>query len=450
MATSCKSWILTPMRGLDVGRIQQPGLQSWSSGVSFSKAQRLTVMAGMAAARTPLKLEKVVLTKRQIEEAKHEMDKFVQNISGHPEKRENASPYYLLHEAGQAVYGTVLMFHGFSATTWQTSLLAQYLFDNGFNVYQPSLCGHYFVNPDKNWPKHDFKKVIKEKLVKKLKGDPELAAYIQGFISISLLTPEQAKVAVDRLKALNENELLAAVSDDEFGDAFSEYYESEHLRYLHEAEQRMQEVAPLPGPLFTVGMSMGGATAIALAAIHPDKVARTAVFAPFFKSIDDYKGQFCKLTGPLGCEEKGWYPDMPFLLSCMVEVGAFGHFVRQDKHLNVLAKLPTFIVQTEIDDCADHAAGLRIIKEIEARSGAHGPPHFSTLYSAAEGVPHPMVHPLEASFEGGTNKFWQSLYQETFRFLTEGTVDVDHLHVTSQDPALPQVQALKTPALSVA
>ena len=86
-------------------------------------------------------------------QAKHEMDKFVQNISGHPEKRENASPYYLLHEAGQAVYGTVLMFHGFSATTWQTSLLAQYLFDNGFNVYQPSLCGHYFVNPDKNWPK---------------------------------------------------------------------------------------------------------------------------------------------------------------------------------------------------------------------------------------------------------------------------------------------------------
>ena len=57
---------------------------------------------------------------------------------------------------------------------------------------------------------------------------------------------------------------------------------------------------------------------------------------------------------------------------------------------------------------------------------------------------------VQASFEGGTNKFWQSLYQETFRFLTEGTVDVDHLHVTSQDPALPQVQALKTPALSVA
>ena len=86
-------------------------------------------------------------------QAKHLMDKFVQTIPNHPEKRANASPYYLLHKEGESVYGTVLMFHGFSASTSQMSLLAEYLFENGFNVYQPALCGHYFVNPDKNWPK---------------------------------------------------------------------------------------------------------------------------------------------------------------------------------------------------------------------------------------------------------------------------------------------------------
>lgn len=79
--------------------------------------------------------------------------------------------------------------------------------------------------------------------------------------------------------------------------------------------------------------------------------------------------RFSKLAGPLGAQEKGWYPDMPFLLSCMVAVDVFGHFVRQEKHLDVLAKLPTLIVQTEIDDSADHTVGVTVIKEIEDRTG---------------------------------------------------------------------------------
>jgi alpha-beta hydrolase superfamily lysophospholipase len=80
------------------------------------------------------------------------MDKFIATIQGHPDQREDATPYYLLHKQGEYVYGTVLMFHGFSATTGQMALLAQYLFENGFNVYQPALCGHYFNKPAKYWP----------------------------------------------------------------------------------------------------------------------------------------------------------------------------------------------------------------------------------------------------------------------------------------------------------
>lgn len=53
----------------------------------------------------------------------------------------------------------------------------------------------------------------------------------------------------------------------------------------------------------------------------------------------------------------------------MVAVDVFGHFVRQEKHLDVLAKLPTLIVQTEIDDSADHTVGMQVIKEIEDRTG---------------------------------------------------------------------------------
>ena len=57
------------------------------------------------------------------------------------------------------------------------------------------------------------------------------------------------------------------------------------MEYFHEAEQRMREVGPLPGPLFTVGLSMGGATALSIAATHPDKIAKTAVFAPLLKVV---------------------------------------------------------------------------------------------------------------------------------------------------------------------
>jgi esterase/lipase len=43
------------------------------------------------------------------------------------------------------------MFHGFAASTGQMARLAQYLFENGFNVYQPALCAHYYNA--KYWPK---------------------------------------------------------------------------------------------------------------------------------------------------------------------------------------------------------------------------------------------------------------------------------------------------------
>ena len=65
-------------------------------------------------------------------------------------------------------------------------------------------------------------------------------------------------------------------------------YESQHMNYIHEAEQRLKEIHALPGPIFTVGLSMGGATALALAATHPDEVAKTAVCAPLFKVIAWY------------------------------------------------------------------------------------------------------------------------------------------------------------------
>ena len=41
-----------------------------------------------------------------------------------------------------------------------------------------------------------------------------------------------------------------------------------------------------------------------------------------------------------------------------------------------------------------------------------------------------------------TNRFWQSLYQETFRFLTTGEIDDSNMSSLEQNSDLPQVPAL--------
>jgi len=49
-----------------------------------------------------------------------------------------------------------------------------------------------------------------------------------------------------------------------------------------------------------------------------------------------------------------------------------------------------------------------------------------------------MVDPTEVS-QGMRNLFWQSLYQETLRFLKKGEVNINNLERLSQDEALPLV-----------
>jgi hypothetical protein len=49
-----------------------------------------------------------------------------------------------------------------------------------------------------------------------------------------------------------------------------------------------------------------------------------------------------------------------------------------------------------------------------------------------------MVDPSEVS-QGMSNRFWQSLYQETFRFLTIGEVDLSNMSSIGQDEDLPLV-----------
>ena len=56
--------------------------------------------------------------------------------------------------------------------------LANYLFDNGFNIYQLTLAGHDRLNPAKNWPQIDLKPEYAEPLMQKVQQDAVLRAAI--------------------------------------------------------------------------------------------------------------------------------------------------------------------------------------------------------------------------------------------------------------------------------
>ncbi|MCY7322211.1 MAG: alpha/beta hydrolase, partial [Phormidesmis sp. CAN_BIN36] len=60
------------------------------------------------------------------------------------------------------------------------------------------------------------------------------------------------------------------------------------------------------------------------------------------------------------------------------------------------------------------------------------------LYAAKHLVPHPLVDPTEVS-QNMSNRYWQSLYQETFRFLTLGKVSAVNLSSLDQNADLPIV-----------
>ncbi|MBL1178587.1 hypothetical protein [Pantanalinema sp. GBBB05] len=64
----------------------------------------------------------------QVTQTQQAIAAYVQQVDAHPDRRVGAYPYALLHEPGQPIYGTVMMFHGFSAKPHQMWRLADYLF----------------------------------------------------------------------------------------------------------------------------------------------------------------------------------------------------------------------------------------------------------------------------------------------------------------------------------
>ena len=382
----------------------------------------------------------VTPTATQLDQAKQAIAAYIRNIDSQLDRREGAYPYYLFHEPGQPILGTVMLFHGFSAKPHQMWRLADYLFQNGFNVYQPSIVGHSLVNPAKNWAQVDLKPEIANPLKAKVAKDPVLQTYFANLASnpdvAAQPNPLQQAALVSRLVNIEPRLLDIVKSIETYDDPdFDEYFTSSHLEYLTHAEARLADIASIPGAVYTVGLSVGGAVALALAAANPDRVQKSVVYAPLLRVYDEQRRQYVNLTGPLDIKEMGWDPNLLFPVGCFTAADRFGGSVVMSRaSLDALKKVPIFMVLTENEDAAD----IKTNQAFYEKTGAEHDGNRYYFYRAMDLVPHPMVDPTEVS-QNMSNRFWQSLYQETFRFLTTGDVDIPNMGNLEQDPKLPQV-----------
>jgi len=385
----------------------------------------------------------IVPTADQIAQTRHAIDTYIQTVDANPDRRVGAYPYYLFHEPGEAIQGTVMLFHGFSAKPHQMWRLADYLFRNGFNVYQPSIAGHTLINPAKNWCQVDLKPQYAEPLKKKVQEDPILSNYFKNLAdnpnSFSRPDSVQQMALIARLMTLEPRlpDIVKSLETTDDPD-FDKYFISSHDRYLTDAESRLTELDAMPGDLYTVGLSVGGAVAVALASARPDRVQRVVAYAPLLKIYGEERRQYVNLAGPLDISESGWDANLRFPVGALTAVDRFGSsVVLSEKSIQVLKEVPTFLVLTENEDAAD----IQTNKDFYQQIGGDDHGNAFYLYEAQDLVPHPMIDPTEVS-QNMSNRFWQSLYQETFRFLTTGRASAVNLKSLEQDADLPIVPSV--------
>ncbi|HEY9902923.1 MAG TPA: alpha/beta fold hydrolase [Candidatus Sericytochromatia bacterium] len=384
----------------------------------------------------------VAPTSDQLTQTRQKIDAYIQSIDANPNHRVGAYPYYRFHEVGQTIRGTVLIFHGFSSKPDQMWRLADYLFQNGFNFYQATLAGHAFLPAAKFWPQVDLKPDILNPLRAKVQQDPVLKNYIANLPddASNFQRPGylQQAALISRLLLIEPRLLDIVAAAERDNDAhFDRYFDSTHMDYLTDARSRLAELEAMPGPIYTVGLSVGGAVALALAADQPNRIKRVVSYAPLLKIYDPQREQYVELAGPLDISETGWDPSLRFPVGAFTAASRFGAFVRQPQNISALQNVPTFMPLTENEDAASVETNKAFFQAIGGKSRGHR----CYVYPKADLVPHPMVDPTTVS-QRMTNHFWQSLYQETFRFLTRGEIDPSNMSSLKQNSDLPQVPPL--------
>ena len=387
----------------------------------------------------------VIPSHSQLQQVRQRIDAHIQAIASNPDRREGAFPYYLFHDAETPIRGTVLIFHGFSARPHQMARLADYLYRNGFNIYQATLAGHAYCIPEKYWPQVDLKPEILDPLRAKVSSDSELQQALETLAANPTHAPSPVQMGriVVRLRQVEPRllDIVAAIERDQDPD-YERYFTGSSMAYLNDAEARLAELEAMPGPIFTVGLSVGGAVAVAVAAKYAQRVSKVVAYAPLLEVHGRDRERYVNLAGPLDIRELGW-DDLAFPLGCLTAANRFGAFVRRKDNVAALRPTPTLMVLTENEDAADLNTSLAFNNSLKDgflfRRYRH---HFCYTFPVSAQVPHPMVDPQEIS-QKMRNTYWQPLYQETYRFLTQGDFNSASLADPAATADLPLVPTIR-------
>ena len=276
-----------------------------------------------------------------------------------------------------------------------------------------------------------------------MNADPVLQTYLANLATTSQgaasPSPIQMVGLMARLRKLEPRmfDIIAAIERDNDPD-FDRYFVSSHLAYLTDAQARLAELEAMPGPIYTVGLSVGGAVALALGAQNAQRVAKAVAFAPLLEVYGETRERYVNLAGPLDVKEFGW-DDLRFPLGCFTAANRFGSFVRKEENLAALRPKPTLMILTENEDAANlettQSFNQALGRASLVRQYDH---HYSYTFPSEDLVPHPMVDPLEVS-QNMSNAYWKPMYQEVFRFLTQTEFEGSSLGHTTEVSGLPAV-----------
>lgn len=263
--------------------------------------------------------------------------------------------------------GTLIMFHGFTAGCWQFDPLARAAYQDGYDVYVPRLPGHG---------------------LKDAQGVEDPSRLVRG---------------------------------QDWG------------RYVAFGDRCFALARDLGGPVSVLGLSVGGNVALVTAERHPE-VAKVVAYAPFLmckeprvqrlflathaadiathgeacRLLDGLKyswGEECRLDTLSGKRPGHSY----FFASNAYGATELGWKVIEDApKLNATMQL--FV--TAADDAADE----NWMRTLYTRAGG-AERNGWYYYPLTEGIPHPMVHPMEDKGHGQCPK----LYAMTLQFLDGGT-----------------------------
>lgn len=384
-------------------------------------------------------------------------------------------PYCLFHAAGKAVYGTVVLFHGFNDRPHQQAKLASYLFHAGFNVYNVFLANMYIVEAhglagDRDatgyWPKTVYKPAVLATAQAKL-GAPENQAKLAPVIARvqagqpltdtdnatidSVLGPELGSAALTaawKNPGGAEWAKIYAVREPKAGENLMDAArESDFMDYVRDATARIDDVADLPGPIFVGGLSVGATVALAAAEADGGRRVRSVIaHAPWIQAINPQDNQTGRLVGPLHHQVAalgGQYPirwqnhDIGFSPASISADLALGAWSAKPENLAKLARISTAMVVTDDEDSADNAASAQV------HGALAGDPRVAALhthvaYPKEMHVRHALTDPENYVEAANWNRQWRSLYQESFRFYTQGTMNAERMMKTAEDPALPK------------